>query len=297
MPHKDLRETALVTTGLDTAFYRSCYPDLAEFNDDFLRSHYETHGRNEGRIPFGGAARESFLKMVPRSGLVLEIGPFARPSLDGAHVRYADVMSATTIKSIAAAHGMDPALCPTIHYLLTETPLEAIPERFTAVFSSHCIEHQPDLIGHFQAVSDLLEPGGSYFLIVPDKRYCFDHFRSESTIGDIATAYVEKRKRHDLRSFISHNIMMTHNDSHRHWAGDHGEPVISFSPTCIDDATRAFRSAKENYLDTHAWQFTPKSFDAICSILYRHGLTRLKPLAIYPTLFNRNEFCAILALN
>ena len=108
----------------------------------------------------------------------MEIGPFGQPvDFTGEHVRYADALSTEDLRSIAAVNGMDPARCPPIHYVVTEAPLEAIPECFATVFSSHCIEHQPDLVQHLQAVGELLEPGGSYFLIVPDKRYCFDHFR------------------------------------------------------------------------------------------------------------------------
>lgn len=279
---------------VDPVFYRTQYPDLASFDDATLAAHYQEYGRAEGRIPYAGAARESFLTLIPKEGLALEIGPFARPTLSGTHVRYADVMSAETIKAIAAHHGMDPALCPTIHYLLTETPLEAISDRFETVFSSHCIEHQPDLVGHLQTVAKLLEPGGSYFVIAPDKRYCFDHFRPESTIGDVFTAYTERRTRHDLRSIISHNALLTHNDHFRHWAGDHGAPAVESHPECLEEAVATYEAADGRYVDTHAWQFTPESFESICTLLHLRGHIALRPVAVYPTLFNRNEFCAIL---
>lgn len=244
------------------------------------------------------ATRERFLRTIPKAGAALEIGPFGRPVLKGPHVRYADALSAEQLRAIAPLHGMDPEQCPDIHYVITETPLDQIEERFAAVFSSHCIEHQPDLVGHLRAVGNLLEPGGAYYLIVPDKRYCFDHFRSTSTIADVISAHCDGLTRHDFRTLLSNSMLLTHNDPVRHWAGDHGAPVIEENPAALDSCISASRSGIGSavYVDQHAWQFTPDSFRSICSLLHHQGLTSLRPVVVHPTPRNRLEFCAMLTL-
>ena len=61
-----------------------------------------------------------------------------------------------------------------IDYVSSDGNLNIIKDKFDYVLSSHCVEHQPDLILHFKNVEKLLKKQGYYFLIIPDKRYCFD---------------------------------------------------------------------------------------------------------------------------
>ena len=142
---------------------------------------------------FDPAARECFIQLVPTQGLALEIGQFGNPALHGDHVRYADARSTEELKAVAKDYGMDPDRCPPIHYVVTETPLEDIPERFASVFSSHCIEHQPDLVTHLRAVSSLLEEDGSYYLVCQDKRFCFNHLLPDTTIAYVPAVHGRPR--------------------------------------------------------------------------------------------------------
>ena len=56
--------------------------------------------------------------------------------------------------------------------------------------SSHCIEHQVELVRHLKlkAVSRLLSPLGVYLMLVPDYCFCFDHFQTASTSIDCVLA-------------------------------------------------------------------------------------------------------------
>ena len=73
-------------------------------------------------------------------------------------------------------------------------------DKFDYVISSYCIEHQPDLIKHLQDFEHVLQPGGFYFVLAPDKRYCHDHFMQESTIAEVNGAQQERRTVHHLAS-------------------------------------------------------------------------------------------------
>jgi hypothetical protein len=282
---------------LDIDFYRSIYPDLSSMSEQAARTHFAKHGKSEGRIPCAGAVREHFLERIPRTSLALEIGPFATPALKGEHVRYADMLSTEELLRRAVEHGVDPKGCPEIHYVLSTRPLEQIEDRFASVFSSHCIEHQTDLVQHLNAVSGLLDPGSRYFVICPDKRYCFDHFLPETTIADVLEAHAERRTRHSLKSWVSHLGLTTHNNEQRHWQGDHGQPRCEAEGNrVLEEALQVHATAEREgiYLDCHAWQFTPGSFASVLAMLFKMKLTDLALEAVNDTTRNRNEFCAVL---
>jgi hypothetical protein len=52
--------------------------------------------------------------------------------------------------------------------------------------------------------------------------------------------------------------------------------------------------ADGNYIDVHAWQFTPNSFINIINILFNLHLISLHPKCIFPTLRNKSEFYVVL---
>ena len=219
--------------------------------------------------PFKG--RGAFLRRLKDFDSILEIGPFDKPvarSFASSHARvsYCDFLSTEELRERARAiPGRSPEGVPNIDYV-TKTGLRDIPDRFDCVVSIHTIEHVPDLIGHIREVRDLLNPGGAYVVVAPDKRYCFPHFLPESGFPEIVAAHIEGRTRPTLRSVIEHRAFtamdyMVANDPWSH-------------PT---DATRrgiehaAAEFAASAYVDVHCWQFTPASFRRVIDGLVRMG--------------------------
>lgn len=281
-----------VPPAFDAAFYLQSYADLSAFSPQAALDHYDTYGRAEGRLASPLATREGLRDWIGNERRALEIGPFCNPFLTGREVAYLDVLTAKELRERALAIGLDASRCPArIEYV---GDIEQIDRTFDLVFSSHSIEHQPDLVHHFQGVARILRPGGIYALIVPDKRFCFDHFNPESTIAGVLEAYHEKRRTHGLRSVIEHIALVTHNDAGRHWAGDHAELPVSDQPRRIAEAMEYYEANREGYLDVHAWCFTPRNFARICETLYLMGLTTLRPVSVYDTPADRMEFCAVL---
>jgi hypothetical protein len=278
----------------DAGFYRRTYGDLRGMSDAELLAHYQGAGIREGRIGSPVGTPGGFVQLIARARSVLEIGPMAAPMTKGPNVRYFDVLDTEAMKAKAAHHGLDVSQCPEIHYVSETGDLSVVTQPFEAVVSSHAIEHQPDLIAHCLQVTRILEPGGHYFLIVPDKRYCFDHFVAESSIADVIDAHVRKKKFHDVSSIIELTAMGTHNDPVRHWRGDHGEPHFKRAPQKIREAVELFRTHQDVYLDTHAWQFTPASFKEIASLLFELRLVPLRPVRVFETALATLEFCAVL---
>lgn len=204
------------------------------------------------------------------------------------------MLSADQLRERAASLGMDPANCPArIDYVGNLADVDA---RFDAVVSAHAIEHQPDLVAHLEQVAAILAPGGRYYAIVPDKRFCFDHFIPESSIATIVAAHRGEQRQHTLRSVIEHVALTTHNDPGRHWCGDHGTPLGPDEAMRVEAALKLYGDGDGGYIDVHAWYFTPASFRTNVELLFRLGLTRMRAIAVYDTPRDRQEFCAILEI-
>ena len=275
--------------------YRALHSDLWYMPDEQLREHYEARGRAEGRRAHPLAARDQFRDLALTALPILEIGPFFKPLFAGPNVAYFDVLDRRGLIAHALELGFKDVEVPEIDYVSPTGDLSIINRKFEVVASSHVIEHQPNLVRHLQQVEALLQPGGYYFVFIPDKRYCFDHFMPESTIADVIEAEIENRRFHSLRTAIRQKVLATHNEPPRHWHGDHGtaehlnaESVI----TAINDYKEAVEA--ERYIDQHAWQFTPRNFREILELLNRLGLVGLRPLRVYDTMSGDQEFWAIL---
>ena len=295
---------------LDLSHYRR-YPDLASLSDEELTRHYTKYGRDEGRFANVITDRSQFIAVMPKQEPVLEIGPFCNPLVVGTNVRYFDVHDQQSLISRARRIGRELRLLgpkhlpqrrswrfdirkvPKIDFVSPTGDLSLVNQRFATVVSSHCIEHQPDLIRHLQIVHDLLIDGGFYFIVLPDKRYCFDHFIRESTIADIIDAHLAGRRIHTAKSVIENLALTTHNDSQRHWKGDHGQSRAS-DAQALQAAVNVFEAANGSYVDVHAWQFTPESFRGVIATLGALGYVQLAVERVYSTLYGSSEFYAIL---
>lgn len=273
--------------------YEDRYADLAGFNVEQLREHYCDFGINEGRIPNSLSNREDFANMAATRGSVLELGPFTNPVVHHQNAQYADVLNTEQLRARAVTLGLDPETVPNIDWVVEPRDLESIGTRFQSVISSHVVEHQPDLVGHLQQVGRIMSPGGSYFVIIPDLRYCFDHFQVPSTLAKVIDRYQTQAAVHPLESLIEHRAMTTHNDPNRHWAGDHGPERESL----LDGVRRALAehdAAKGDYIDVHSWFFTPLTWSSLISDLRELRLIPFQITRVYPTRRGQNEFWTIL---
>lgn len=249
--------------------------------------------RRELRAP---VTRNAFLKGIPTTGAVLEIGPFNNPKFRGENVSYFDIMDRKSLVERARALGLDASQCPNIDHVSPTGDLASIDGTFDTIFSSHCIEHQPDLVKHLAQVEALLTPGGAYYVIIPDKRYCFDHYIGETRWPDIYAAATERRTVHTKASILNHRLLTTHNRALSHWMGRHGpKPSIEAYANRIDTALEECAQIKAGkYVDVHAWFFTPMGFLDAIKALNRIKLITIEVTKIHDTLFSQFEFFAVL---
>lgn len=284
------------------SIYKKLNPDLEKLDNEQLFVHYNVHGMKEGRIANEITDRNLFKKYINTSKLsCLEIGPFDDPVIKGKNVKYFDVLTQDELKVRATKCKRRNPIenIPHIDYVDSNGKLNIIKDKFDIVLSCHSIEHQLDFIQHLLDVDSLLNEDGKYVLIVPDKRYCFDHFIAESTIADILQQHHSKSEIHLLKSVIEHRALTCHNNVGDHWDGKHGEPKHLKNPEFIDHAiSEYFKSVKtREYLDVHSLQFTPESFRIIIKSLHNLNFINFTVEQIYPTVRNRGEFFVVLKKN
>jgi len=238
---------------------------------------------------------DRFLRKITAADKVLEIGPFVHPRITGENVFYFDVLNSEQLLTRAKEHNYAVDQVPAIDFVSPTGDLKIVDKEFDKILSSHCIEHQPDLITHLNDATRILKPGGEYYLIVPDKRYCFDALLPETNIGALISAFEEKKIKHTLKSIIEHRALTTHNNPYQHWLGYHG--AAAENKDQIARAIREFRDANDGYVDVHAWQFTPVSFAKIIALLHAMKFIELQVSEIYPTAPFSLEFHAVLKRN
>ncbi len=279
----------------EAEIYRNLHPDLQYMNFYQLQSHYENFGRNEGRIANSLKNRSDFSSLIQNNMKSLEIGPFANPIITGNNVDYADYLDNDALIARATSIGLDPSRVPFIKYVLSNTSLDEIDVEYDAVISSHNIEHQPDLVAHLAQVHRLVQKKqGRYFLLIPDKRYCFDRNIKETTIADILEAHENKMVVHSLKSIIEHRALTVHNNSHTHWMEGGNEQRMIPNYIAIKTAIAEWKAANGGYIDVHAHQFTPDSFVTIINLLRELGYLSWEVERLYPTRRDSNEFWVIL---
>jgi len=273
--------------------YRALHHDLREMDAASLRDHYNTFGIVEGRQACKVRDRTDFIELFNGIRPALEIGAFDSPLLNQENVKHFDVLDQMSLKARAHELGRNSERVPFIDYVSQNGELSAIKDKFELIISSHAIEHTPDLISHLIQIYNLLSVNGVYALMVPDCRYCFDHFIPPSSIADILQAHIEGRKVHTLASIIEHRALTTHNDPAKHWEGIHGERSET-DPNRLLAAISEWKSAKGGYIDVHAWQFTPQSFESLITLLGNANLINLQPIRVYNPVRGSNEFLVIL---
>lgn len=240
--------------------YRQRYPDLADLRRSQLRKHWREVGRRSRLNAAPVNNRNELLACLNRAQHLLEIGPFDNPSLEqlrrpGLHIDYADQFSREEMMARAELiPEHNPSAIPRIRYVLSEGGYGQIQQRYDAVVSHHCVEHQPDMIGHLHAVAQLLKPEGVYLFTVPDQRRCFDRYLPPTTLIDVVTAHLERRSRPPLQALVEHKCFTVAD-----WRRE-GNPMKHLKPQLrelLDSALEEFQS--HPYVDVHCWKFTCES--------------------------------------
>ena len=246
------------------------------------------------RRPVPRLPRSIFRRVGPED-TALEIGPFYHPAVTGPNAKYFDVLDASQMRARAA--GLPNLNVPEVIDFVSPTgDMSIIQGTYDYVVSSHAVEHAPDLITHFKNVERILKPDGKYLLVVPDKRYCFDHFVPETTILEVLAAHAERRMKHPASKVLEQYAVATHNDAARHWHGDHADPGWTLlDPQNLRRGLEVYEGAHGSYIDVHSWRFSPQSFQTLTRQLFDMGLITLRVAEVVDTPRNMLEFGMVMS--
>ncbi|WP_188611202.1 methyltransferase domain-containing protein [Chelatococcus reniformis] len=196
----------------------------------------------------------------------LEIGPRDAPLLHKPHhnVRYVDYAPTEIIK----ASQFDPSVkienIVDVDIVWGDVRLRStVGEPVDYVVASHVIEHVPDLIGWLIEIAEVLRPGGTLGLAIPDKRFTFDALRQVSTLSQAVEAYLLRSKQPSLRQVFDTAALGVAIDLAEAWEGRldpsaRRSEVLSRLQPALQLATSLHESPRYN--DAHCWVFTPASF-------------------------------------
>jgi len=253
-------------------------------------------------------SKDEFIKYIPKVARTLEIGPYNRPTLlkSEYNVMYADLFTSFEIESNEARYGTETVEIPNQIDILvdpTKRPSLNTNLKFDYLYSAHNIEHYPDIIYHLVEMSTLAAAMHTkFFLTVPDKRFCYDHYQRESDYTDMIDAFLEQRMNHTFASYLRANAYATHNNIWEHWHGVHGQdprtvPInINYATELRHKIDRARDEKQRHFADIHAWYFTPESFQYNINMTNALGLQPWKVEAVtQPEKFSP-EFHAVLSL-
>jgi hypothetical protein len=242
---------------IDCNLYKKANPDLQNLSDESLVLHWKSYGLKEGRIASSINNRYEFMKLLIEKYSILEIGVFDTPSIeflrDGIRtIHYADWLNREQLVARAKEiTGRRHEQIPEINYVLSKG-FDQITTKYDAIVSHHCVEHQPDLVRHFQSVISILSAGGWYLFSAPDKRRCFDYYLPESSITDVLSAYYNGQQKPSLKNVIEHRCFTRTNFES---VPDPYECNDYALKQCIDSAIIEYSNSE--YVDVHCWQLTP----------------------------------------
>jgi hypothetical protein len=152
------------------------------------------------------------------------------------------------------------------------------------------------LILFFQDIAKILNPQGKICLSIPDKRYCYDHFRCPTSFAECYDIYIRRINNLPFRVF-DELAVRTINNAEYWW-----KETNSFEH--LQKSQKIFYSAKEKYMraldgeyfDMHFSVFTPETFLLLIYFMVCYNLFSFKCVEFYKTEINTFEFNCVLEL-
>jgi|SRR6516162_2044250 hypothetical protein len=232
---------------------------------------------------------DKILKMINTKGAGLEIGPSFNPLAPkraGYNVKIIDFMSTDELISLNAARGYDINKIEPVDYIWDGRNLQDIighNQKFDWIIASHVIEHTPDFITFVNDCGCILAEDGILSLAIPDKRCCFDYFRPVSSLSQVVDAFIARRKFHSPGSVLEYFLYHCWKNETLSWDKNYsGDMRFPYSLQIAKDMFAKSASCQD-YIDIHAWCFTPSSFRLLMYDLASAQLILLKECLFFPT--------------
>jgi SAM-dependent methyltransferase len=219
-------------------------------------------------------------------GVGLEIAPFYRPTLLKGHynIYYTDYTTAEElIKKHASLSIAEQIKEHTVAVDFIWHPGRALSDcvsnvKFDYAIASHVIEHVPNVIGWLTQIFSVLKTGGILSLAVPDKRYTFDAYRSETQVHELIDLWLRNQSTPSpaqIFDMLSHACDVPSNSLK---PAEEGIPFETLNRNYSDQqalefAMWAYKTGE--YLDIHCSVFTAERFRKIFLKLCELGILNI----------------------
>lgn len=235
---------------------------------------------------------------------ILELGPLINPIAEKnkyPNTFYVDIRSTEDVKKLYSGNeylektgiSIDPEQIVPIDYVVQNTYSKTFEniEKFDYIIASHVLEHIPDLIFALQDISKIMKPGGTFVIIYPDKRYCFDHFRTSASFREAYHVYQNGSMENSPMVLDFFYSAIPENDPVVFWNNDN--LIEKYIPKSdFQDAVSHYEQAMAGVKmdDVHYWPFADMEF---LKFLYDCTRAHLLPFlctAFQPCLRNDQQF-------
>lgn len=240
------------------------------------------------------------LKYARRDEIGLEIGPSHNPiakKSDGFNVKIIDHLNKNgLIDKYKNDASVDVGAIEEVDYVWSGGSFANMvrqPNGFSWIIASHVIEHVPDLVSFLRDCEQVMKKGGVLALAIPDKRYCFDRFRSLTSLGAVIDAHHANLNKPTPGTVLDFFLNYARQGGRDGWSA-HSIGSIEFA---FDDrAVEMMRRAEQgDYVDVHSWCFTPSSFRLLIHDLKQLGLISIAEVDFVNVM--GSEFFVFLGIN
>lgn len=227
---------------------------------------------------------ENILKYINKDGIGIEIGPShnpVAPKKEGFNVHIIDHASQDDLKKKYIGHNVNLDNIESVDYVWRGeryAELTGHANYYDWIIASHVIEHAPDLIAFINECDSILKEDGVLSLVVPDKRFCFDHFRPLSGLSRVIDSHLSQSVVHSPGVVAEYFMHVVAKEGHIAWPqGAPGHYTFVHSrDNAIEEMNNVMR---ENiYIDVHGWCFVPHSFRLLIEDLHSLGFIKMREL-------------------
>lgn len=245
------------------------------------------------------SCRNNLLSYVKKDGLGIEIGPSHNPMAPkkaGYNVEIIDHMTREQLVEKYREHQVCLENIEEVDHVWNGESYCQLTGResyYDWVIASHMIEHTPDFIGFLLDCEKLLKDDGVLLLVVPDKRYCFDHYRPITGLSKVVDAYIRKDTIHTPGTVAEYYLNVVSKGGGIAWAsGARGKYEYVHG---VNDALNGINLVVEQkaYIDVHSWCFVPNSFRLLINDLNALGFISLREVKCFKT--EGCEFAVVLS--
>lgn len=232
---------------------------------------------------------EKILKHINQNGQGIEIGPCANPiapKKKGFKVHIIDHASREQLIAKYDGHYPNIDNIEEVDFIWQgESYVELTGKRkyYDWIIASHVIEHTPDLIGFINDCDAILKDDGVLSLAIPDKRYCFDHYRAITGIAKVIDTHLNQATVHSPGTVVDYFLNIVSQSGKIAWDSQTtGTYNLIHS---IPEVRQIMNNLIQNnaYLDVHGWCFVPHSFRLMIHDLFHLGLIPFQEVDFYPT--------------